>query len=247
MDKIKINDMSKLSSLKEIIENQLTEMSDDYTPEEIIKALDEYFQTQKDKDNFKKIIEVLPPEVFEKIFKRLRSQLRKTLAFIKSVVEEEKGTKDSGIQIKREPKDEVLEKKIEDKKEGLKQMMKKINQSETDLKAFYTQKMNEFFTKYTLPPVSSPHILIVKHTPEEIVVDAESVINLFITKKEEQGKKLIDNLTELFNQTNEIKVALYNDYRYLEQQLFSQRENVEIIKNAQNKKEKHLIDNHIMF
>lgn len=258
MEKIKVLDVSQMKSLKELCENQLSQLQDEMIPKELISAFGQYLTSEEDLKNVTTIIEKLPQEVFEKIYKRIKNQIRQVMRFIQSSIEEEQEINTNGLDIVKEEKDESLKKKVNDKVEALNKLLIKINENNEETINFYNKKTKEFFKQYSLPSENDDNKIIIKkignnvnkdisENTKPLYIDSKEVVGFMVKNKEDEGQKKIKEVLSLIKDSTILHQKLYNEYNDLEKSLIPRQKDFAIIKNMKNEKEKFLIQNDILF
>jgi hypothetical protein len=144
-NKIKVSDPSKLKTMKTLFDDKLLETNSEINKEDILRIFSGHFQDETELDNFQKVVENLKEDTLLMIKKRIKTQYKKTHKFISKIIEEEKFMKDSETKIVKEDKKLELEKQVEERMTGLKQLVSKQSDSLKKLENFYFEKITNFF------------------------------------------------------------------------------------------------------
>ena len=144
-NKIKVSDPSKLKTIKTLFDDKLLETNSEINKEDILRIFSGHFHDETELDNFQKVVENLKEDTFLMIKKRIKTQYKKTHKFISKIIEEEKFMKDSETKIVKEDKKLELEKQVEERMTGLKQLVSKQSDCLKKLESFYFEKITNFF------------------------------------------------------------------------------------------------------
>lgn len=246
MEKIKVNDVTQVNYLREILDNHLSQLANELTSEEVVSGLMQYVP-KDEKPMFKEIISNVPQEVFDKILKRIKSQIKQTLKFLLNSIEEEPSEKDNGIQIIKEDKDENLSKKINDKTERLKGMIEKIKVKSQEKEQFFLEEAKGLFEKFSLPPSNLEPKIHLVNSEKGMTLKFEELVSLLVEKKEQEGIKFLSKMMESYEKENDIEKKLFEEYKSVEEEFLKQSQNYEILRKGPQKKEQLLIKSNILF
>lgn len=123
--KVKVDDISRAKILKTLLDDKLTETSSEINREEICKTF-ENLLLPSEFENFKVVLENLPEEFFEKIFKRIKTEYKIIHKYLILQIEEEKHVKDNQIKIIKEEENKELLAQATEKLNNLKTFIEKV-------------------------------------------------------------------------------------------------------------------------
>jgi hypothetical protein len=124
-DKIKVRDDSKVKIIKTLYNNMLTDIYSQLNKSEIVETFTAYL-TEEESKQFKKYVESLSDELFDKIYLRIKKYNKSILKHITKFIIEERIIKHNEIKIDEVEKNEKLQISIIEKTPELKELVKKV-------------------------------------------------------------------------------------------------------------------------
>ena len=250
--KIKIQNKSQLTILKQNLDDFITEFSEKINCQESMNELNKYIKNEESKEKLKIILENLPEKTFTKISKRIKFQNNITMKFLEEIIEEE----DLKIESEeflffQEETDEKLLEKVKEKKNYLNDKeIPKIEKKIINNENLFKESTKKFFNNFPIPPsLNQIKINVIKNNKDNVKSSfpIDIVINHFIQKNEENGNLYLKQIQNLNSQTNQIENLLMNEYKNLENSFQEIKENIICINNRNNEIEDDLIKNNIIF